>query len=112
MTRDIALKLKYQKPACIHSKFFPSILGAHEKMSASNASSTIYLTDTAKQVEQKIKKYAFSGGAQTLEEHRLKGANLEIDVPYQYLTFFLEDDAKLEEIRYRSIVYIGVCYVI
>jgi tryptophanyl-tRNA synthetase len=24
---------------------------------------------------------------------------LEVDVPYQYLRFFLEDDARLEEIR-------------
>lgn len=99
MTRDIAYKLKYQKPACIHSKFFPSILGAHEKMSASSAQSTIYLTDNAKTIETKIKKYAFSGGAQTLEEHREKGANLEIDVPYQYLTFFLEDEEKLADIK-------------
>jgi len=99
MTRDIAAKLKYQKPACIHSKFFPSILGAQEKMSSSvNANATIFLTDSAKQIENKVKKYAFSGGGATLEEHRANGANLEVDVPYQYLTFFLEDDEKLAEI--------------
>ena len=27
------------------------------------------------------------------------GADLDVDVPFQYLTFFLEDDDKLEEIR-------------
>jgi len=27
------------------------------------------------------------------------GANLDIDVPYQYLRFFFEDDEKLEEIK-------------
>jgi len=100
MTRDIAAKLKYQKPACLHSKFFPAIVGAHEKMSSSvNKNSTIFLTDTPKMIEDKIKKYAFSGGGKTLEEHREKGANLEVDIPFQYLTFFLEDDDKLEEIR-------------
>ena len=26
------------------------------------------------------------------------GANLEIDIPYNYLKFFLEDDARLQEI--------------
>ena len=26
---------------------------------------------------------------------------MEVDVPYQYLTFFLEDDEKLEDIRVR-----------
>lgn len=103
MTRDIAHKLKYQKPACIHSKFFPSILGAHEKMSSSNPNSTIFLTDTAKSIEQKIKKYAFSGGGKTLEEHKANGANIEVDIPYQYLTFFLEDENKLNEIKYKSV---------
>lgn len=102
MTRDIAQKLKYQKPACIHSTFFPAIGGAQEKMSSSvNANSTIFLTDTPKQIADKINKFAFSGGGRTLEEHREKGANLEVDVPFQYLTFFLEDDDKLEEIRQK-----------
>lgn len=45
-----------------------------------------------------INKYAFSGGGATLEEHRAKGANLEVDVPWKYLNFFEEDDAKLEHI--------------
>lgn len=102
MTRDIAAKLKYQKPACIHSKFFPSILGAHEKMGSTVLNSTIFLTDTAKLIETKIKKYAFSGGGKTLEEHREKGANLEVDIPYQYLTFFMEDDEKLADIKYSN----------
>jgi hypothetical protein len=46
-----------------------------------------------------ITKYAFSGGGSTLEEHRAKGGNCDIDVPYQYLTFFEHDDNKLEAIR-------------
>jgi Tryptophanyl-tRNA synthetase len=43
----------------------------------------------------------FLEGARSLEEHRLNGANLEIDVPFQYLTFFMEDDERLEEIRVK-----------
>ena len=42
-----------------------------------------------------------SGGQQTVEEHRRLGADLSIDIPYQYLTFFLDDDVKLEEIRVK-----------
>jgi tryptophanyl-tRNA synthetase len=45
-----------------------------------------------------INKYAFSGGGATLEEHRANGANLEVDVPWKYLNFFMEDDAKLANI--------------
>ncbi len=68
-------------------------------MSASNPNSAIFLTDSNKDIEKKIKSYAFSGGGRTLEEHKEKGANLAVDIPFQYLTFFLEDDQKLEDIR-------------
>lgn len=70
-------------------------------MSSSDATSSILLTDTPKQIKDKINKYAFSGGRQTVEEHRQLGADLEVDVAYQYLTFFLEDDDKLEDIRIK-----------
>jgi len=33
-----------------------------------------------------------------LEEHRAKGANLDVDVPWKYLNFFEEDDDKLTRI--------------
>ncbi|VDI13835.1 tryptophanyl-tRNA synthetase [Mytilus galloprovincialis] len=46
-----------------------------------------------------VNKYAFSGGGTTTEEHKEKGGNCDVDVSYQYLTFFLEDDNRLEEIR-------------
>ena len=34
-----------------------------------------------------------------MEEHRKYGGNPDIDVSYQYLTFFLEDDARLAQIE-------------
>lgn len=67
-------------------------------MSSSDPNSSIFLTDTAKQVKKKINSYAFSGGGRTKEEQMEFGANLEIDIPYNYLTFFLEDDEQLAEI--------------
>ena len=68
-------------------------------MSSSDPTSSIFLTDSAKQIKDKINKYAFSGGGQTVEEHKAKGGNCDVDVSFQYLKFFLEDDARLEEIR-------------
>ncbi|KAJ8950259.1 hypothetical protein NQ314_007947 [Rhamnusium bicolor] len=56
-------------------------------------------TDTAKQLRTKINKHAYSGGRATLEDHRKYGGNCEVDVSYQYLKFFLEDDEKLEKIK-------------
>jgi len=98
MTRDVAPKLGYVKPAILHSKFFPSLQGINKKMSSSDLSSSIYLTDTMKMIKKKINK-SFSGGKDSIENHRKYGADLEIDVPFQYLTFFMEDDDKLEQIR-------------
>lgn len=101
MTRDVAFKLRYPKPACIHSKFFPSLLGINAKMGTTDANSAIFLTDTPKQIEKKINAHAYSGGGATKEEQEANGANLEVDIAYQYLTFFLEDDDKLAEIADR-----------
>ena len=48
-----------------------------------------------------MKKYAFSGGQATLELQRQLGANIDVDVAFQYLTFFLEDDDELRSIGER-----------
>ena len=68
-------------------------------MSASDETSSIFLTDTAKKIKTKINKYAFSGGQATVEEHREIGGDCDVDIAYQYLTFFLEDDEELEQVR-------------
>ncbi|KAM7541356.1 hypothetical protein Aperf_G00000025333 [Anoplocephala perfoliata] len=99
MTRDVAPRMGMPKPSLIFSIFFPALQGSATKMSASDQNSAIFLTDTPKQIKNKINKYAFSGGGATIEEHRAKGGNCDVDVSYQYLRFFLEDDEKLEKIR-------------
>ncbi|MFO7872062.1 MAG: tryptophan--tRNA ligase [Candidatus Undinarchaeales archaeon] len=98
VARDVAPKLNYPKPCSVHCKFLPSLRGADEKMSASGEHTAIYVTDDEETVKKKINKYAFSGGGETVEEHRKKGGNPDIDVSYQWLTFFEEDGKKLKEI--------------
>lgn len=98
MCRDVAPRLGFPKCALLHSSFFPALQGAKSKMSASEENSAIFLTDTPKQIKNKINKYAFSGGRATIQEHRELGGVPDIDVAYQLLKFFLEDDTKLAEI--------------
>jgi tryptophanyl-tRNA synthetase len=89
------------KPAAIHSEFLVGLGGIDDKMSSSVADAamkSIFLTDAPEVAAEKIKKYAFSGGGKTLKEHQEHGAHLEIDVPYQYLLYFLEDDEELRRI--------------
>lgn len=99
MTRDVAPRLGGLKPSLIHSKFFPALQGDNTKMSASKAESAIFLDDSSKKIKTKINKFAFSGGRETIELHRELGGDVDIDISYRYLSFFLDDDEKLEEIR-------------
>lgn len=60
------------------------------------------MTDTPNQIKNKINKHGFSGGRETEEEHKKYGGDTEVDVSYQYLSFFLDDDeelAKMAEVR-------------
>jgi tryptophanyl-tRNA synthetase len=100
LTRDIAThkSLKLKKPAALHAKFLPSLQG--EAKMSSSGEGVIFLNDSAKEVEQKIKRYAFSGGQDSLEEHRKKGGNPDIDVSFQYLKAIFEpSDSKLAKIE-------------
>ncbi|KAI0373265.1 tryptophanyl-tRNA synthetase [Pilatotrama ljubarskyi] len=104
LTRDVAVKLKYPKPALLHAKFFPALQGPQTKMSASDTNSSIYMTDTPAQIKNKINKHGFSGGQETVEEHRRLGGNPDVDVAYQYLGFFMDDDDEWKKMgeEYRA----------
>ena len=103
--RDIAESLGYKKIAAIHSKFLPPLAGIDGKMSSSQAETAIWLNDDEKTVRNKIMKYAFSGGRATIDEHRKKGGNTDVDVSYQWLSILFEpNEKKLKQIHddYRS----------
>lgn len=101
IARDVLPKLGYYKPAVIHCSFLPGLKGMMEqgKMSASEEQTAVFTTDSPETVKTKINKYAFSGGQDTIEEQRKKGGNPDVDVSYQWLTYFEEDDKKLKDIR-------------
>ncbi len=101
IARDMARRYKDHKFSPIASTYHLFMPGLKEggKMSSSDEASYIAMTDSPREVERKIRKYAFSGGRDTIEEHRKKGGNPDIDVSFQYLKFFFEpDDKKLEKI--------------
>lgn len=95
LARDIASRLGFEKPGSIYSVFFPALQGFDSKMSASAENTAIFMTDDPEQIKNKINKYAYSGGKDTLKEHRLHGGNPDVDIAYQYLKFFMDDDAEL-----------------
>ncbi|OCF37363.1 tryptophan-tRNA ligase [Kwoniella heveanensis BCC8398] len=103
LTRDAADRLGYKKPALLHSKFLPALQGPGTKMSASKENTAIFMTDEPKKIAKKMKS-AFSGGGATQEDHKLNGGNPDVDIAYQYLSFFEEDDSKMERLanEYRA----------
>jgi tryptophanyl-tRNA synthetase len=105
LARDLCSRVKNYKfieLSSTYHKFMPGLAGG--KMSSSDLNSYIALTDSAETVKNKILKFAFSGGRDTVEEHRNKGGVPEVDVSFQYLTYFLDDDKKLKQIHddYKS----------
>jgi tryptophanyl-tRNA synthetase len=105
LARDMASRIKSPKFIQLSSSyhlFVPGLGGG--KMSSSDPTSFVALTDDEKTVRTKVNKYAFSGGRDTIEEHRKHGGNPDVDVAYQWLTFFEEDDDKLKKIHddYKS----------
>jgi len=102
--RDIAESLGFYKAAAIHSRFLMPLTGPAGKMSASQPDSAVFLNDDPKTVRKKIW-LAYSGGQPTVEQHRMLGGNPDVDVAFQWLYYFFEeDDNAVERLReeYRS----------
>ena len=100
LARDLANRIKEFKFLPLSSTYHSFLPGLKSgKMSSSDPASYIALTDSPEEAAAKIKKYAFSGGQATLEEHRKKGGNPDIDMAFQMLRYGFEpDDKKLEKI--------------
>jgi tryptophanyl-tRNA synthetase len=100
ISRDVVEKLGHYKPSILHGKMLPALTGVGDKgASSGNTAKTILMTDTKNTVKNKINKHAFSGGQETVEEHRKLGGNTHVDIACQWLTFFEENDKILSEIH-------------
>jgi len=99
MTRDIAEKLGYPKPAQIHSKFIPSLMSGG-KMSSSKPDTALFTTDESEILERKIKNM-FTGGQPTVSLQRKLGANARICPVYWYLKYLFDDEEK-SNLRYED----------
>ncbi|HXX88083.1 MAG TPA: tryptophan--tRNA ligase [Candidatus Acidoferrum sp.] len=96
ITRDIAQKLGYYKPAQIHCRFLPG-LGEGGKMSAHEPETSIFTTDPPDVVKRKVWN-AFTGGKGTAAEQKRTGAEPNVCSVFQYFLYlFEENDEKLSE---------------
>jgi len=98
MTRDIAGRLGFHKPAQIHAKFLPG-LGRGGKMSASMPETAIFTIDPPEEAAKKVMD-AFTGGRPTVREQRELGGDPSICTVYAYYHFlFEENDTRLAELE-------------
>ncbi len=101
--RDLARKLPYKMNLPSFFYFLhQSGLQEGSKMSASIPDTAIFLNDTPKDVKKKISK-AFSGGQETIELHREKGGNPDIDKAFEILYYHHPDDKFIQSIRKKYI---------
>ena len=99
ITRDVAPKLGYYKPAQIHCRFVPG-LGRGGKMSASLPETAIFTVDAPDVARKKIMN-AFTGGRATIEEQKRLGANPDICSVFAYEYFLFMNAKEVEELRYN-----------
>lgn len=108
ITRDVAPKMGYYKPALIHSRFFPSLLG-QDKMSASLPETSIFTTDSPDEARKKISN-AFTGGRATVREQRALGGIPDVCTVYQYMFYLFEqDDRQASELRQECLAGERAC---
>ncbi len=111
ITRDVAPKMGYYKPAAIHCTFLPSLAGS-DKMSASKPESAIYTTDDLKTARKKVLS-AFTGGRVSVEEQKKLGGIPGVCAIFQYYFYLFEQDpdklSQREQQCMRGEIMCGDC---
>ncbi len=99
ITRDIAEKIGYYKPAQIHSKFIPGLIN-NEKMSSSKPETALFTIDEPEKIEKKVKD-TFTGGQPTIALQRKLGGNADICPVFWYLKYLFDSEGESIE-RYNN----------
>lgn len=99
VTRDVADGLGYPKPALIHSRMVPGLLGeAAMSTTGASADNAVFLNDPPPVIDRKIRN-AFTGGRATVEEQRRLGATPEIcSIWALWRTRFAESDERFRQV--------------
>jgi tryptophanyl-tRNA synthetase len=101
VTRDVAPKLGYYKPAQVHCRFVPG-LGRGGKMSSSMPETSIFTVDSPEAAMKKVMD-AFTGGRATIEEQKRLGANPDVCSVFAYEYFLFMNQKEIEDLRYNCL---------
>ena len=95
ITRDVAERMGYYKPAQIHSKFIPG-LGMLGKMSSSRPETALFTTDEPEVIDKKVST-TFTGGQPTVALQRKLGGNALGCPVFWYLRYFFDTENQSDE---------------
>jgi tryptophanyl-tRNA synthetase len=95
VTRDVAERMGYYKPAQIHSKFLPG-LGMLGKMSSSKPETALFTTDDPEVIDKKVSA-AFTGGQATIALQRQLGGNALGCPVFWYLRYLFDTEGQSDE---------------
>src|SRR2546428_5412471 len=95
VTRDVAERMGYYKPAQIHSKFLPA-LGMVGKMSTSKPGTALFTIDDPEVIDKKVSA-AFTGGQATVALQRQLGGNALGCPVFWYLRYLFDTERQSDE---------------
>ena len=95
VTRDVAERMGYYKPAQIHSKFLPG-LGMVGKMSSSKPETALFTIDEPEVIDKKAFA-AFTGGQATVALQRQLGGNALGCPVFWYLRYLFDTERQSDE---------------
>jgi tryptophanyl-tRNA synthetase len=95
VTRDVAERMGYYKPAQIHSKFLPG-LGMVGKMSSSKPATALFTIDDPEVIDRKVSA-AFTGGQATVALQRQLGGNALGCPVFWYLRYLFDTERQSDE---------------
>lgn len=95
VTRDVAERMGYYKPAQIHSKFLPG-LGMVGKMSSSKPETALFTIDDPEVIDTKVSA-AFTGGQATVALQRQLGGNALGCPVFWYLRYLFDTERQSDE---------------
>jgi tryptophanyl-tRNA synthetase len=95
VTRDVAERMGYYKPAQIHSKFLPG-LGMVGKMSSSKPETALFTIDDPEVIDRKVSA-AFTGGQATVALQRQLGGNALGCPVFWYLRYLFDTERQSDE---------------
>jgi len=100
VSRRFARRVDYIPPAEINMRFLPSLGGPGSKMSASDRSTCIYVTDSPEDVEKKIKT-AYTGGSPVMKFQKEHGGIPEVCSICGILQYHVLGTEESEAVRER-----------